>query len=86
MNTYQAISNSINSLKESNMEAGNELAAQFNMLSNSRNTVTQLKEIVKQDDDIADRYFSDGSAEHAEARDIQEAMISFFGGLRSDLS
>jgi len=69
----------INDFKDgTSMEAGVELHQQFERLANSDNDYDYIKEVIKQDDDVAERHFEQDTEEFEECREVQDAMITFF--------
>lgn len=79
MGNYLKIEKEINSVKEWNMEAGNELHNQMSHAQNATWTREELSEYIKSDNDVADQYYSVGDQQHDEIRNIQDSIISFYG-------
>lgn len=77
MTTLNKIEKEINEVKEWNMDAGNELHTQLSESLNSSNSFDDLSEIIKEDNDVADKYYSQDDGQHAEIRNIQDAIINF---------
>ena len=78
METYQKIEAQINAVKEYNQEAGNTLHDQMHTAQNSVWTNEDLSELIKGEEDVADEHYPDGDSRHAEIREIQDAIISFY--------
>lgn len=79
METYKKIESKINTVKEWNQEAGNELHNQLSQAQNAQWNKKELSEYIKSENDIADKYFNDESIQHSEIREIQDWIISFYG-------
>jgi len=79
MNTFETIEQLINAVKEYNQEAGNELHDQMHRAQNAEWTREELSEFLKTDNDVADAYYNDGEAQHADIRNIQDMVINFYG-------
>ena len=78
METWEKIINDINKIKEYNIEAGNILHDQMHCAQNARFSFDELSDYLKEDDDVADLYFSDNEELHKEVRDIQDSIITFY--------
>lgn len=79
METYQKIEKDINSVKEWNQEAGNKLHQQMIRAQNASWTKEGLADYMKSDEDVADEFYSDDDPLHAEIREIQDAIIGYYG-------
>jgi len=79
MNTYEKIQNDINDVKEWNQEAGSMLHAQMHAAQNSERTREELEDLLKSDDDVADKFYSEDDPRHNDIRTIQDAIIGFYG-------
>ncbi len=81
MGTLKEIEKTINRVKEYNQDAGHELHVQLHHAMNSARVITtkDLTWLLKSDLDVADKYYSIDDKEHAEIRNIQDSIISFFG-------
>ena len=73
------IENQIKAVLGFNVNAMLELYAQYLQVMNSDFTRYELMTMLKTDEDIADMYFVEGTHEHSEIREIQDAIINFYG-------
>jgi len=78
MQTYQQIEKSINDIKEINQEAGNKLHEQMFKAQNASWSASELSDLLKSEEDVADTYFNLDSSAHSDVRNIQDAIISFY--------
>ena len=79
METYIKIEKMINDVKEWNQEAGNALHRQMHSAQNSYWTKDDLAEHIKSENDVADEHYPEGDSRHTEIREIQDAIIGFYG-------
>ena len=75
----KSIENKINALKEVNIEAGNMLNDQISHAQNAQWSRNDLSDLMKSDCDVADKFFSDNELLHSEVREMQDAIIGFYG-------
>ena len=73
MEAYEKIQNDINAVKEWNQEAGNKLHDQMHKAQNASWTKEELSDLLKSDDDVADEFYGEDDARHAEIRNIQDS-------------
>ena len=76
--TYQKIEESINSVKEWNQKAGNELHSQLHTFANSEWNTEDMNTLVFQDEDVADTHYDVDDTQHQEIREIQYEIVNFF--------
>lgn len=79
METFQKLEAKVNALKEINMEAGNKLHDQLSHAQNAQWSSDDLSDLMKSDCDVADMFFGDNEVVHAEVREIQDAIIGYYG-------
>ena len=80
MEAYKKIESQINAVKEYNQEAGRQLQMQLQDAKIKRWTKEEFSDYIKSENDVADEHYTlDEDKEHAEIRDIQDAIIGFYG-------
>ena len=76
MEVHEKIESMINKVKEWNQEAGNTLHEQMHTAQNSEYSNSELAELIKSEEDVADMYYCDEDIRHGDIREIQDAIIN----------
>jgi len=78
METYKKLEAEVNAIKEINTEAGNILHNQLTFAQNAKWTFDDLTQMIKGDNDVADKFFSDDEEMHHSVRNTQDGIINYY--------
>ena len=79
MNNFERIEADINDVQDWDQATSNELHDQLVMASIAKMTAKELSYHIMVENDVADNNYVEGTGEHAEIRDIQHAIIDYYG-------
>ena len=79
MNNFERIEADINDVQEWDEATSNELHNQLVHASFMKMTAKELSYHIMVKNDVADNNYVEGTGEHLEIRDIQHAIIDYYG-------
>ena len=79
MNNFERIEADINAIQSWDQAASNELYDQLVQASIMKWTAKELSHLIMVEHDVADNNYVQDTGEHSEIREIQHAIINYYG-------